>query len=269
MKIYELIRETLFRKTYIRVVHIAWLAVYGLLFLIPFPREVWRAWPWGPMVFAWSGCFLPLLLSAGIIGDDLASGRIGLLVTRPIWPGELYLYRLAGLSLQALVHLVIAGLMIFILLTITSRGAGANVDELVAEFKDAGLIGDKTNVQNLALWILSAWLIFNSWAALSTTLSTVVKRAHNSMLLFAALGFAYLLVMIMISLFPKHAATEALMGLLRYAAPPVELLGNLAMGKYNVLKSLGCVMHSFALVAVYSAVGIVILSRRQFVCARD
>jgi ABC-type transport system involved in multi-copper enzyme maturation permease subunit len=269
MKIYELIKETLFRKTYIRVVHIAWLAIYGVLFLLPFPKEVWRAWPWGPMVFAWSGCFLPLIISAGIIGDDLASGRIGLLITRPVWPGEFYLYRLAGLSLQALVHLVVAGLMIFILLAVTSGGAGQNVDQLVGEFKDAGLIRDKSNVQNLALWILSAWLIFNSWAALSTTLSTVVKRAHNSMLLFAALGFAYLLVMIMISLFPKHAATETIIGFFRYAAPPIELLGNLAMGKYSVMKSLGCVMHSFALVGIYSAVGIVILSRRQFVCARD
>ena len=89
------------------------------------------------------------------------------------------------------------------------------------------------------------------------------------MLLFAAIGFVYLFVTLMMSLFPKHTATEALMGFLRYACSPAELLGNLAMGKYSVIKSLGCVVHSLALMTVYSAVGIIILCKRQFVCVRD
>ena len=89
------------------------------------------------------------------------------------------------------------------------------------------------------------------------------------MLLFAAIGFIYFFVMLMMSLFPKHTATEALMDFLRYACPPVELLGNLAFGKYSLIKSLGCVMHSLILTVLYGIVGIIILCKRQFVCVRD
>jgi len=268
MKIYELIKETLFRKTFIRIVHISWLAVYGLLFLIPVPPEAWKVWPWGPMLFGWSGCFLALLISAGIIGDDIASGRISLLITRPIWPGELYIYRLAGLSLQALVHLIIAGSVILFLQSVTG-GSAENLDQWVAQFKDAGLIQGRGSVRNLGLWILSAWLIFNTWAALATTLSTVVKRAHNSMLLFAAICFVYLIVMLMISFMPKHIATEIVMAFVRYACPPIELLGKFASRQYDLIHSLGCIIHSLALTAIYAAIGIIILCRRQFVFVRD
>ena len=89
------------------------------------------------------------------------------------------------------------------------------------------------------------------------------------MLLFATIGFVYFFVMLMMGQFPKHTTTEVFMGFLRYACPPVELLVNLAMGKYSVIRSLGCVMHSLALTTVYSAVGIIILCKRQFVCVRD
>jgi ABC-type transport system involved in multi-copper enzyme maturation permease subunit len=244
MRAYELIKETFLRKAYIRLVHISWFILYGLLFLFPFPPETWN---WGAFLFGWSGCMLALLLSAGIFGDDIASGRICVLIIKPLWPGELFIYRLMGLSLQALVHLLISGAIMFTLHRITGRGTA----------------------KNLGLWILSAWLIFTTFAALSTSISVVVRRGQNSMLLFAAIAFVYFVVMLMISLFRKHPATETLMAFLRYACPPVELLCNLAMGKYSVLKSFGCIMHSLALMAVYSAAGIIILCKRQFVCVRD
>ena len=244
MRAYELIKETLLRKAYIRLVHISWFALYGLLFLVPFPAESWN---WGAFLFGWSGCMLALLLSAGIFGDDIASGRICVLIIKPLWPGELFIYRLMGLSLQAFVHLLISGAIMFTLHCITGRGT----------------------TKNLGLWILSAWLIFTTFAALSTSISVVVRRGQNSMLLFAAIAFVYFVVMLMFSLLPKHPATETLMAFLRYACPPVELLGKMALGKYSVLRSFGCVMLSFALMAVYSAAGIIILCKRQFVCVRD
>ena len=100
MKAYELIMETVLRKTFIRVLHIAWLGTYAAIFLIAFPPELWN---WGAFLFGWSGCLLPLLLSAGIFGNDIASGRITLLVTKPVRLRDLYLYRLLGLSLQGAV----------------------------------------------------------------------------------------------------------------------------------------------------------------------
>jgi len=244
MRAYELMKETLLRKTYIRIVHISWFATYGLLFIIPFPAEVWN---WGSFLFAWSGCLLPLLLSAGIFGDDIASGRISVLITKPLWLGELYIYRLMGLSLQAVLHLVISGCVIFILHSATGRG----------------------NMNNLGLWILSSWLIFNAWAALSTSFSVVVRRANNSMLLFVAIGFVYFLAGILMTYSRKDTATVMFLGALKYACPPFELLFKLANGKYGMIKSVACVMHSLVLTAVYSIVGIIILSKRQFVCERD
>ena len=56
-----------------------------------------------------TGFFLPLSLTAGIFGDDIASGRISVLATRPIELRDIYLYRLLGLSLQGAVHLLLAG----------------------------------------------------------------------------------------------------------------------------------------------------------------
>jgi ABC-type transport system involved in multi-copper enzyme maturation permease subunit len=218
--------------------------MYGLLFLIDFPQESWN---WGGFLFGWSGCMLSLLLSAGIFGDDIASGRICALIIKPLWPGELYIYRLIGLSLQALIHILICVAIISTLHSATGRGS----------------------IDNLDLWILSSWLIFTTFAALSTSISVVVRRGHNSMLLFAAIGFTYFFVMLMTNLFPEHPATEVFMGFLRYACPPVELLGKLGLGKYSVIKNFGCVMHSLGLTFVYSTVGIIILCRRQFVCVRD
>ena len=104
MRAYELLKETLCRKLYIWMVHISWLVFYALVYTLFRPE----AEKFGQLVWICSGCFLPLLLSAGIIGDDIASGRIRVLIAKPFWPGELYVYRLTGLSLQAAVHLLLA-----------------------------------------------------------------------------------------------------------------------------------------------------------------
>ncbi len=244
MRAYELIKETFLRKRYIQLLHISWFATYALLFIAPFPPETWN---WGGFLFGWSGCMLSLLLTAGIFGDDIASGRICVLIIKPFWPGELYIYRLIGLSLQALIHILISGTIMFTLHSATGHGS----------------------IDHLGLWMLSSWLIFITFAALSTSISVVVRRAHNSMLLFAAIIFVYIILSFLLGLFPKHSATEAFMGFLRYACPPVELLCNVAFGKYSAIKSLGCVMHSLLLTAVYGTVGIIILCKRQFVFLRD
>ena len=80
MKARALIAETFLRKASIRFMHLCWLGTYAAIFLIPLPPE---AWQWGGFVFAWSGCLLALALSAGIFGDDIASGRIRMMVTEP------------------------------------------------------------------------------------------------------------------------------------------------------------------------------------------
>jgi ABC-type transport system involved in multi-copper enzyme maturation permease subunit len=244
MKAYALISETFRRKASIRIVHLAWLAIYALIFLFPFTPEIWY---WGPFPFGWGGCLLPLMLSEGIFGDDIASGRIRLLVTEPIRPSELYGYRCLGLSLQGAVHLLAAGALILLLHSLTGRGS----------------------IKHFAAWLFASWLIFNAWTALSTSLSVVFKRAHNSMLLFVVTAAVIFMLSFLTSFFPRSPGVHALLGVLRYTGPPVELLVKTGSGQCSLLQGMGNIAHSLILTAFYGMVGVMLLSRREFKGATD
>jgi hypothetical protein len=253
MRAYELMKETFFRRTYIWMVHVIWLALYGVFWWLFLPE----APEFGKFLFIWAGFFLPLALSAGIFGDDIASGRICVIVTRPFWTGELYIFRVLGLSLQAAVHLALAGALVLVLHAIMRKG----------------------QVDNLGIWLLATWLLFNTCAALSTSLSVVVGRAFNSLLLLVAVVTVYFLVGLLSMYLRDQASATALASFIRYPWPPFELLYKLAagewgqyaptVGKYSVNKSIACIVHSLMLVLVYSAIGIVLLGRRQFSRVRD
>ncbi len=244
MKAYALMVETFLRKPGIRVVHLSWLGVYPLLFLFPLAPEVWR---WGAFLFGWSGCLLPLLLSEGILGDDIASGRIRLLVTEPIRPVELYLYRFLGLSLQGAAHLLAAGAVILLLHALTGGGS----------------------IEHFAAWMLASWLIFNAWTAMLTSLSVVAKRAHNSMLAFVGFCLVFCVLSFLMTSFPESRGTKIYLAVLRYTGPPVELLLQVGAGMCSLARGLGHVGYSLLLTVLYGAIGIVLLSRREFKCATD
>jgi hypothetical protein len=244
MKAYAIIAETFRHKASIRIVHASWLGIYAMIFLFPFPPE---AWNWGPFVFGWSGCLLPLLLSEGIFGDDIASGRIRLLVTEPIRPVELYGYRFVGLSLQGAVHFLAVGAVILPLHQLTGRGS----------------------VEHFVAWVLAAWLLFNAWAALSTSLSVVLRRAHNSMLLFILTVAVFFLLSLLTSFFPQSIGVKVLLGITRYTCPPVELLGSMALGKLGPWWGFGSITLSLILTALYGLAGVVLLGRREFKYVAD
>jgi ABC-type transport system involved in multi-copper enzyme maturation permease subunit len=244
VKAYELMTETFRRKASIRIVHASWLGIYATIFLFPFGPEMWH---WGPFLFGWSGCLLPLLLSEGIFGDDIASGRIRLLVTEPIRPRELYFWRFLGLSLQAAIHIWLVGALILLLQRLTGRGS----------------------VDRFVVWMLAAWLLFNVWAALSTSLSVVLRRAHNSMILFIVTAGVFLVLSMLTSFFPKSTGVHVLLGVVRYTCPPVELLGSTAAGKFGLWQGLGSVTYSVMLTALYGMAGIVLLGRREFKYVAD
>ena len=178
-------------------------------------------------------------------------------MTRPFWTGEFYIYRLLGLSLQAAVHLVLAGAIVLVLHAIMRKG----------------------RVDDLGVWLLATWLLFNTCAALSTSLSIVVGRAFNSLLLLVVIVTGYFLVGLLSIYLRDQASAGALVSFIRYPWPPFELLYKLAagewgqyaptVGKYSVNKSIACVVHSLMLMLVYSVIGIVLLSRRQFSRVRD
>ena len=246
MRAYDLIKETFNRKLFILIVHLSWLALYGMFYWLRLP-DAGEVSDFARFIFIWGGFFLALALSAGIFGDDISSGRICVLVTKPFWLGELYIYRLLGLSLQAAVHFIMAWFVIFILHIIMRKGS----------------------INNLGLWLFASWLLFNTCAALSTSLSVVVRRALNSMLLFVVIGFTFFFASLLETFFRDHTAKVVLQVVLRYTCPPIELLVNMATGKYSLIQSLACVMHSLVLTAFYSIVGIIILIKRQFACESD
>ncbi len=253
MRAYELIKETFCRRGYIWIVHVAWLAIYGVFWWLFLPETP----EYGRFVFIWGGFLLPLALSAGIFGDDIASGRICVVVTRPFWSGELYIYRLLGLSLQGAIHLALAGGIAVVLHAIIRKGA----------------------VDGLALWLVASWLLFNTCAALSTSVSVVVARMYNCLLLLVVIVTGYFVVSMMMGYLGPQAHKGLFMGFVRYLWPPFEFLFKFAhgeygkfsleVGKYSVPKSVACVVHSLMLTVAYGAVGIVLLTRRQFSRERD
>lgn len=253
MRAYELMKETYCRRGYIWIVHVVWLVLYGLFWWLFLPSGA----EFGRFIFIWGGFFLPLALSIGIFGDDIASGRICVLVTKPFWLGELYIYRLLGLSLQAAVHFILAACIVFVLHFFMRKGS----------------------TEDLGFWLLATWLLFNTCAALSTSLSIVVGRAYNSLLLLVVIVTGYFVVSLLMVSMRQQGGTGVLAGFIKYCWPPFELLYKFARGEYgkysltvgrfSVTKSVACVVHSLILMVVYSIVGIALLSRRQFSRQRD
>jgi len=253
MRAYELIKETFLRRMYIWVVHVSWLILYCFFWVLFLEEEK----DFGQFLFFWGGFLLSLALSAGIFGDDIASGRICVLMTRPFWSGELYIYRLLGLSVQGVLHFILAGCVIYIVHLFIGRGT----------------------LEGLGIWLFSSCLLFIACAALSTTLSVVVSRAFNSLLLFITVASAFFIVSILSWYHDGDTGTKVLTAVLNYAGPPFKLLSKLAegeygkysliIGQYKLIKGLACITHSLVLTVLYSIVGIILLSRRQFTYELD
>jgi len=253
MRAYELIKETFMRRRYLWIVHLVWLCTYALFWWLFLPDHE----EFGNFFFNWGGLFLALALSAGILGDDVASGRICLLMTRPLRPGTLCAYRLLGLSLQAAGHFVLAWVLLFVMHVVTGKGS----------------------LEGFARWFMVTWLFFNTWAALSLSLSVIVKRAHNSLLLFVVFVTVATVVQILIWNARDHGLTRAVTGLVRYACPPFKFLHELGEGKYadqtltiarrQVPRYLACAAHALLLTGIYLGIGMRWLSRREFFSERE
>lgn len=256
MRAYELIKETFRRRTYIWVIHLVWLALYVFcwwFFLSDAAADI------GGFVFVLGGFLFALALSAGIFGDDIDSGRICVLVTKPFWPGQLYVYRILGLSLQGAVHFLLSGCLLIMLQQLTR----------------------KTSMDGLALvwWLLASWLLFNTVAALSTSLSVVVGRMFNSLLLLIFSIAVCIFIVVLKSKTQGQTEPSTFEKFIRYACPPFQLLQkfaggehgqfSLTFGRFSITKNVACVVHSLMLTVAYSAVGIVLLCKRQFSRVRD
>jgi hypothetical protein len=253
MRAYELLKETLVRRTFIWLTHLCCFILYGVFWLLFLPTDMEA----GVFLFFWGGLFLPLALSAGIFGDDVASGRICVLVTRPLRLTELYLWRFLGLSLQGGVHLLVAGGLVLCLDRLMGRGTP----------------------NRLGVWIFASWMLFNACAALATSLSVVVKGAYNALLVLAMVTFVNYLFGALTAYWPEYGMAEAVKYVIRHVAPPFELLQKLAngdydkysltIGRYGPVKTVACTVHCVILTATYVTLGILALNKRQFSAQRD
>jgi len=138
----------------------------------------------------------------------------------------------------------------------------------------------KGSTEDLGIWLLASWLLFNTCAALSTSLSVVLGRAFNSLLLLVIVATGYFIVRMLVGMLgEQNVMAGALMNFIRYAWPPFGLLqkfaggeyGRLALtvGRFSMTKNIACIVHSLILTVAYGAAGIVLLSRREFSRVRD
>jgi hypothetical protein len=131
----------------------------------------------------------------------------------------------------------------------------------------------------LGPWIFASWLLFNACAALSTSLSVVVKGSYNALLVLAIVVFTRYLVGILGGYWLEYGMAEAVKSLVRHVGLPFELLQGLAhgdydkystnVGQYGLVKSVACTVHCVILTTTYAAIGILMLSKRQFTAQRD
>ena len=239
MRAWQLIRETVFRRSYILITHIVVIALWGLLFLVP----VGSSFFWGKEIVAIGGFVLPLVLSAGVFGDDVASGRIGVLIATPTHAWQLYSYRLLGLSLQGLGSIIAGCALVGFLHALTQRGS----------------------IGNLVAYGVAAWLLFVAVATVSTTCSIVLKRGQNSLALGLCAGG---LIVLRSTLSGSDGlAPRSILAAIRYCLPPAEVLA-LSVNS-TVSARIGAVGLVTVQVAVYGLVGVFLLRSREFPRSAD
>jgi hypothetical protein len=232
VKAYELIKETFCRKSFIPITHVVWCALYICFFYVE-PAQ------WGQVLFIVSGILLPLILTAGVYGDDYSSGRMSVLLTRPVGIAPLYLYRLFGVTLQGILNMT----------------AAIGVILLVRQWTGYDDIG------KFWIWPAVSGLMFMAWASFSASLSVCMKQAYN--FIFIMIGMIVISFLISFIHNPEDIPGRSLLAIIKYAFPPVELLGRLAKENLSPMRATAYVVHALGLTAFYSLVGIVLLSKRE------
>ena len=247
--IIEVLKETVFRRRFIPMLHVLYLGVYimiyAIFYLLPSETAQWELW-----LFVWSGCLFPILLTAGLYGDDIASGRVLQLVIKPISLGTLYLMRALGVFIQCIVHLAVCCFLVFIMYLITEQ-----------EVKG-----------HLGLWFLASVLASLTWLMLSASFSTFLLREYNVIVVLVGSIVVFMLwqsASIVASIADWPAISKIADGILIYGVPPVALLFRLGMQKCSMAGGVAVTVHAVAMAVLYAIVGIVILTHREFVRKRE
>ena len=247
--IVEVLKETVFRRRFIPMLHGLYLGVYitiyVIFYLLPSETAQWELW-----LFIWSGCLFPVLLTAGLFGDDIASGRILQLVIKPTSLATLYLLRVLGVFIQCVVHLAVCYLLLFIVYRINGQEAKGH----------------------LGLWFLASVLVSLTWLMLSASFSTFLLREYNVVMVLIGSIVVFMLwqsASIVASLAGWPAVSKVADGILIYGMPPIALLFRLAMQRYSITGCVAVTLHAVVMAVLYAIAGIVILTHREFVRKRE
>ena len=247
--IYEVLKETFLRRRFIPMLHVLYMVVYIMVFtiyyLLPSKSTQWELW-----LFVWSGCLFPVLLTAGLFGDDIASGRILQLLIKPISLGTLYLMRVLGVFIQCVIHLTVCFSMLFIMYLLTEQQARGH----------------------LGLWFLASVLISLTWLMLSASISTFMLREYNVVLVLIGSIVVFMLwqsASIIASIADWPVISKVADGFMIYGVPPVGLLFKLGTQKYSTAGVLAVTLHAVAMAALYIVIGIVVLTHREFIRKRE
>ncbi len=239
MRTRQLLLETFFRKKTIAIAHIGLLPVYYIAYLSFGAYE-----PFGIYVLVVAGILLPLILSNGIFGNDIRSGRFRSIVTKPVGLVELYLCRVLGLVIQGVIHLVFASGILLIWHHVTGNA----------------------NLSNYGLWVLAAMMLFVSSAVLSTTVSIVMKGEHNSLILL----FSFLSCFVISALAQAPTGVfifevfSRLLPIINYCLPPVVMMHAMCFDGADWRQVAVVCNHTVLLTAAYGGLGILALYRRQY-----
>jgi ABC-type transport system involved in multi-copper enzyme maturation permease subunit len=247
--IVEVFKETVFRRRFIPMVHMLYMGVYItiyiIFYLLPSETGQWELW-----LFIWSGCLFPVLLTAGLFGDDIASGRMLQLLIKPISLRTLYLMRVLGVFIQCVVHLAVCYLLLFIVYRITGQEAKGH----------------------LGLWFFASVLVSLTWLMLSASFSTFLLREYNIVMVLIGSIVVFMLwqsASTVAAITGWSALSKLVDGMMIYGMPPIALLFRLSMQKYSMAGSIAVTLHAVSMAALYAIVGIVILTHREFVRKRE
>lgn len=230
MVAYAVLRESVLRKNTILVAHV----LLPVIYIACIPLHI----PVGVAVFALGGIALPLVLTNGIWGNDISSGRIRMLALTPVGVERIYLWRLAGVLSQGVVHLLAAACV-----------------QVLGNTMDAGHDGP------WFVWTLATFFLFCAMASFSSALSVVVRGEHN----------APLIVLILVLLVFGHeslarespsALIRVSKGALMYASwlfPPITGLMRACYQGRSVLDVAGLCLVACAQACVYGTIGAAIL----------
>jgi hypothetical protein len=121
-------------------------------------------------------------------------------------------------------------------------------------------------VDRLWLWMLGTWLVANTWLAISASLSVIVRREHNAIILILGTLVGAISLGNLIQFWPDHIITLLLTRVIKYGGPSVEFVINLAKQglKGNFAHAVGYMLYSLGLTMVYSVIGIMLLENREF-----